>query len=275
MTKFSLYIDDCGTLGTSDKFQPYALGGFVVKNEDEEPAREMLRQFKDDWKISREVPMHGADIRSGYADFAWLKELDKEEEVRFKTELSRLLAKMPIVTQACVVHKSNYHARYDEKYGKDIWNIRVSAVAILLERSVKLVKHMGGSFLRVCVEHTGTRENNFIKRTFKNFRETGCPFNPSTSSKYNPADAGLLQQFLDEKPVIRGKENEMLQIADMVLFYLATHDKESPGYLWGLLNEQRKIADVVAGNFAEEFGVKYYCFGDTENTTSPSKAGGA
>jgi hypothetical protein len=119
----NFYLDDSGTRAPNRKplaYSPkkpdfFALGGILVNEEDEAPARKLYSDFCARWSIG--YPLHSVEIRHCRDNFTWLKR-DTAEYARFMNELTRLLTSINVIGLACVIDRPGYDARYREKYGR-------------------------------------------------------------------------------------------------------------------------------------------------------------
>jgi hypothetical protein len=257
---YALYVDDIGsgTPGTRDEFAYFGLGGVIVNRLDEGAIRKLIRQFKKDWKIDEAVPLHGAEIRTMKQRFHWLSKLEKEEQVRFKTGIMELVLSMPIIVHGCIVDRERYYSRFYKTYERSTWNMRKSAVAILLERSVKFVRSLDGESLSVYFELCGSAEDNIFKTAYAELRERGHPFNKANAEKYAPLEAADNAALLSETPFGRKKDNELLQVADLCLFPLATSRNGRPNRAFERFVSEKKLVDTHVSD--SSMGVKFYCF---------------
>jgi hypothetical protein len=231
-----------------------------VKRKDENVVLDALRSFKDCWNIKRDIPLHGSEIRSRKERYRWLRDNDDECK-RFKTELLEMLLSLPIVVHGCIVDRVGYYNRYHEKYGRKPWDLRKSAATIILERCVKYVKLQGGQSLFVVFELCGKAEDNIFRECYRQLREQGNPFDSSNSSKYSPTDVQDLSDILHPTAFAYGKENELLQIADICLFPLATSRNGKDNSAFSGFKNSRMLVDVLVPDPAV-FGTKFYCFDD-------------
>jgi hypothetical protein len=259
-TAYALYVDDIGsgTPGTRDEFAYFGLGGVIVNRSDEGAIRKLIRQFKEEWNIDEKVPLHGAEIRTMKERFHWLSKLKQEELVRFKTGIMELVMSMPIIVHGCIVDRECYYNRFYKTYERGTWNMRKSAVAILLERSVKFVRSLGGDSLSVYFELCGSAEDNIFKTAYAELRDQGHPFNKVNAEKYAPLEATETAGLLSQKPFGRKKDNELLQIADLCLFPLATSRNGRPNKAFERFVSERKLVDTQVDD--STMWVKFYCF---------------
>jgi hypothetical protein len=85
----NFYIDDSGTRHPdrwpgkrpAHGYDWFSLGGILVRDEDEERARELYANFVSGWSIN--TPLHSSEIRGRTGNFHWLEELEKAERDRF------------------------------------------------------------------------------------------------------------------------------------------------------------------------------------------------
>src|SRR5437667_6028859 len=93
----NFYMDDSGTrapnrkplLFDSGKYEFFALGGVLVKEEDEGGVRKAHADLCDRWSIS--YPLHSVEIRHSSRAFSWL-ERETDEYQRFMKDISRFLS---------------------------------------------------------------------------------------------------------------------------------------------------------------------------------------
>lgn len=264
--EFALFIDESGSPkpNPGDNSPYFALGGVLVKRVDEEIIEHNVAKFKKRWNtnISQDTPLHGNEIRSKKKRFAWLGKISEQERNNFMEDLTETITSLPIIVHACVVSRTGYHNRYLNKYGINTWEMMRSAFSILIERSVKYVTNYDES-LMIYYEEAGKREDNLLKKYFKEIREDGHPFDANNASKYLPLDGNQISERLRG---IEGKKksNAILQIADLCLYPVA-RGKDSPenqAYL-ALKESQVLIDSLLSIEDVESQGVKYYCFDNT------------
>src|SRR5258707_9328338 len=87
-----LYLDDAGTRNlnhapgavAADGYDWFALGGVLIKQEDEHEARAHHLKFMESWNLDPDVVLlHSADIRNKTGEFTWLAGLIADERARF------------------------------------------------------------------------------------------------------------------------------------------------------------------------------------------------
>jgi len=254
--EFALYIDESGSPkpNRKDKTPHFAMGGVLVRREDEGTIHQAVAEFKERWNIDEHIPLHASEIRRKHKNFAWLGK-SKDVEAQFHKDLTAMITQLPIIVHGCVISREGYLERYEERYGSKTWDMMKSAFSILLERVCKYVNFQGGK-VKVYFENIGENENKLISAYFEDLRSRGAPFNPQTSSKYEPLTSQTLQQILAgiDNP---SKSHPILQIADLCLFPIAT----SKGRAYQALKEHQKlIDDILEPDDLETMGIKYYCF---------------
>jgi hypothetical protein len=204
------------------------------------------------------VSLHGAEIRAMKGNFHWLTQLPPEKLVQFKTEILELLIGMPIVVHGCIVDRQSYYKKYYPVFERATWDMRKSAAAILLERSAKFVRSMDGDSLSVYFEICGKAEDNIFRDSYQHLRNVGHPFDEKNAAKYAPIKASEASTLLAEKPFGRLKDNELLQIADLCLFPLATSRNGKPNMAFEQFERNKKLVDTLVAD--PTIHTKFYCF---------------
>ena len=259
--EFALFIDESGSPkpNLKDTTPYFALGGVLVKRNQEIVIEQAVAHFKQRWNINLDTPLHGNEIRSKKKRFAWLGKISEQERNNFLEDLSDTITSLPIIVHACVISRQGYHNRFLEQYGDDTWEMMKSAFSILIERTVKYVSDRGESIM-IYYEESGKREDKLLRQYFKDIRTSGHPFDPVNASKYSPLSA---EQISDCLRGIEGKKksNPILQIADLCLYPVA-RGKEKPNdkaYV-ALKQKQLLIDSYLASEEIKSRGIKYYCF---------------
>ena len=139
--EFAFYIDESGSPkpNPKDSATYFAVGGLLVKRQDEITIQQQVTDFKKRWDIAEDIPLHGNEIRSRKKNFAHLGLMPKHEQDRFFQELTDMIIQCPMLVHGCVVSRRGYLDRYFDLYGSNNWEMMKSAFSILLERVSKYV----------------------------------------------------------------------------------------------------------------------------------------
>ena len=260
---FNLYVDDSGTRHP-DKCKPtstagdwFGLGGFLIREEDEAPARGSYKAFCDKWDIT--YPLHSVKIRHRTESFSWLEGLSQAKRLEFYGDMEDLMLGLPIIAHGCVVHRPGYHARYFEKHAGERWHLCKTAFTILMERAAKFAaKH--DRRIRVFVEESDKKSDKRLKGYFAEMRDTGMPFDAGNSSRYGPLSPEELSfRLMDFK--FKRKSSPMMQLADLVLYPLCRSPYESDYRpMKGLRDKELLIDSHLAQHDIAHMGLKYSCF---------------
>lgn len=259
--KFALYIDESGSPkpNPNDAATYFAVGGVLIKHQDESIIRQQVDEFKKRWHIESGVPLHGNEIRSRKKTFAWLGRMSEADRDRFLQDLTDTIIQCPIIVHGCVVSRKGYLDRYLKVYGSSTWEMMKSAFSILLDRVSKYVAIQEGKVL-VYFEKAGKKEDKLITDYFNDFRNSGFPFSAETSNKYAPLTPNQIQKVLTG---IEGKSktNPILQIADLCLYPVAKSKEQPDNRAFQDLRRYQKLVDtVLMPGDLEKMGIKYYCF---------------
>ena len=259
--EFAIYIDDSGSPkpDPKDQYPFFAMGGVLIKRNDEEIIKQLVSEFKSRWSIPEKQPLHGNEIRSRKKGFAWLGKLPKPDQYQFLEDLTLTIISCPIVVHACVVSRQGYLNRYIEKYGEETWEMMKSAFSIVVERSAKYAGINNGS-LMVYFEAAGKNEDSLLKQYFHDLRAKGNPFDANRSDKYSPLSAEDLSNLLrgiDSKT----KANAIMQVADLCLYPIvrSTDNPDNQAFL-SLKNANLLVDSRLTQNQINTLGIKYYCF---------------
>jgi hypothetical protein len=133
----NFYLDDSGTRRpdhdpgkrAAHRYDWFALGGVLVKQEEEERARLLHDQFLEKWPQIKNRPLHSVEVRGRTGAFLWLEGLCENERNDFLEALYQLMREAPVVGLACVIDRSGYNARYFQKYGRQPWSLCKTAFA--------------------------------------------------------------------------------------------------------------------------------------------------
>ncbi|MBS0155182.1 MAG: DUF3800 domain-containing protein [Nitrospira sp.] len=271
--KYVLYIDDSGSrdpdradfTGRSDDMDCFALGGYLLKEEDIPHLRRKHADFCEQWKIT--YPLHSSSLRGGRGNFAWLKK--PENAGLFMPALQEYLLSLPLLGIACVIHRPGYVARYKNTYRESLWYMCKTAFTILVERSAKYADEQGRK-LEIVFEGTGKREDRDIKRYLKELKTIGNPFNQQSSQGYRPLSPADFTRIILGEPHQKTKDIPMLQVADLILYPIAKagYDRSYRPYV--KLKEERKLIDCWLSDDQIQFrGIKYSCFDGAKKEKRP------
>jgi hypothetical protein len=258
------YIDDSGTRHPDKNPEGqqkavgdwFALGGILVDSDDEQHLRDLHAAFCDSWGI--DYPLHSSDIRFQKNDFEWLKDLDKEGENRFYSELEQLLITAPVLGLACVIDRPGYNARYREKYGRQRWSLCKTAFSVIAERAAKRAIS-NGKRLRAYPERSDPDSERKLRGYYDDLREHGMPFREGGDPKYAPLSKAELEHTLREFR-LKYKSSPPMQIGDLYLYPICRG-----GYVkYKPLETLRANGKLIDGTLPEEdlskLGIKYSCF---------------
>lgn len=260
----NLYMDDSGTRHPDHNpslpkhgYDYFALGGILIKQEDETIARQLYSNFCQQWDIT--YPLHSVEIRGKSENFAWLGKLNKDELNLFIEQLYQVLEKSPIIGIACVIDRPGYNHRYREKYGRQRWSLCKTAFTVLVERAAKYADSQGYK-LRVLPEKCNKDEDKTLKGYYDKLKSEGMPFEQSTSSKYVPLKVDDFKRLLYEFK-LKEKTSPMIQLADLYLWPMAIGGYDPNNRTYKRLIEDRKLIDCLYSQEEISYlGIKYSCF---------------
>lgn len=271
---YCLYIDDSGTRNPDrnphgKQFKDwFALGGILVKEEDEPTVEGLHAKFCSTWNI--DYPLHSYDIREKTARFSWLGKLNGTEFSKFMSDLSELLTSIPVIGHACVIDRSGYQARYREKYGRQTWMLCQTAFGVICERSAKLAINEKRK-LRVYPERGDKSVDRRVQNYYAALRLEGMPFAKATSDKYGPLTANQLKDTLYDLK-FKSKTSALAQLADLYLYPIARGGYDATYLPYKMLREKKRlIDDLLPTDELESRGIKYSCF-ELEQAAKNTKA---
>ncbi len=258
-------MDDSGTRNPdrhpgrtpSHGYDWFALGGVLIKEEDEETARAKYADFCTHWKIT--APLRSANIRSKSDTFAWLGKLENEEHLQFLEELYLLMSGMPVIGHACVIDRPGYNERYLKKYGRQRWSLCKTAFSVSVERAAKFARGQGYK-LKVFVERGDKKTDRHVKQYYDDLRKDGTPFDQKTSDKYTPLKAAELADTLYEFRT-KAKTSPMVQMADLYLWPICMGGYNSKNRPYIRLKADKKLIDcTLEPKQIQALGIKYSCW---------------
>src|SRR4051812_46653521 len=182
----NFYLDDSGTRHPSHDpgkrpehgYDWFALGGVMVRDEDEMEARRLHAAFCGRWNVTG--PLHSSEIRSQNEGFLWVRGLPKRRQAEFYEELYQMMREAPVVGLACVVDRPGYNHRYLETYQQRPWLLCKTAFSVAVERAAKYARQSGRR-LRVSPERCNKPEDRRLRGYYDNLRSGGMPFATDSS----------------------------------------------------------------------------------------------
>jgi Protein of unknown function (DUF3800) len=261
----NFYMDDSGTRHPDHKpgkkaqhgYDWFALGGVLVKEEDEPAARKEHKDFCAKWNIT--YPIHSVEIRGKNLNFNWLEKENPERQAEFFEELYQMMKNAPVIGLACVIDRPGYNARYREKYGHQRWALCKSAFSISVERAAKYARDIGYK-LRVAPERCNREEDATLKGYYADIKANGLPFAKNTSEKYLPITPEQFAETLYEfKP--KAKTSPMAQFADLYLWPMCMGGYHTSNRPYQRLKGDHKLIEChLAPDDHDMRATKYYCF---------------
>lgn len=261
----NFYLDDSGTRHpTRDPgkkadhgYDWFALGGILVRSDEEDAARELHHAFCARWDIA--APLHSSEIRSRNVNFEWLRGLQEDELSRFYEELYCIMRDAPVVGIACTIDRPGYNARYLEMYQKQPWQLCKTSFSVVVERAAKYARS-GGLPLRVHPERCNKPEDEALKSYYDSLRADGAPFAKANSDKYAPLTADEFRATLYEFK-LKEKTSPMAQLADLFLWPICMGGYHASNRPYKRLLEDGKLIEC---RLKEEdwpmLASKYSCF---------------
>ena len=262
--EYNLYIDDSGTRHPDRKqgkkpahgHDYFALGGVLIREEDEEEARKLHAAFLKAWNIKH--PLHSSEIRGKNKNFAFIGKLETAKQEAFHEDLYQMMKACPVIGIACVIDRPGYRQRYDSKYGSKKWSLCKTAFAVLIERAVKIAQKEGRK-LHVYIEKSDKHSDTMTKGYFTDLKKNGLPFDAANSAKYAPLSANAFAATLyDFKP--KDKSSPMIQMADLYLWPMCMGGYDKNNRPYRRLMEDKKLIDaLLADTEIPQLGIKYSC----------------
>jgi hypothetical protein len=261
----NFYLDDSGTrhpLRDPGKraghgYDWFALGGVLVKQEDEPKARQLLLNFTSRWNIT--TPLHSSEIRSKNERFLWLRGIGEEEQCDFYESLYGLMRDAPLTGLACVIDRAGYNHRYLDLYQQQPWLLCKTAFVVVVERAVKHARSLGRR-LRVAPERCNKSEDARLKGYYDSLKIGGLPFATEPSEKYAPLTAMQFSETLYEfRP--KAKSSPMAQFADLYLWPMCMGGYHASNRPYARLMKDGKLIEYTQAPEAwATLGTKYSCF---------------
>jgi hypothetical protein len=259
------YLDDSGARDPDRAFDGheknqdwFALGGLIIQEGDVAKANEAIQTFRAAWPELKGAPLHSYEIRNRVNRYRWLALASAERKTQFILDLTNLISSLPIYTLACVIDRPGYNHRYREKYGPRRWMLCRTAYSIVIERAVKYAMTKG-SRLRVFAERSDKLTEAQFRAYHEHLRHDGMPFDKDNSGKYKPLSADEMKKTLIEFR-IKGKESDLMQIADLVLWPVAKGGYEPEHRAFKHLRDKEKLLEALCTAENGLMGTKYSCF---------------
>jgi hypothetical protein len=238
----------------------FALGGVLVKDEDEDTVRRAHAEFLSRWTIS--APLHSSEIRNRADNFLWLQELKVAQPDRFdqfNDDLRQFLGALPVLGLACVIDRPGYNRRYEEMYGAQRWRLCKSAFSMAVERAAKYARLIDRK-LRVFPECCSKIDDGLLRDYFADLKSGGAPFSQATSSKYDPLSPVEFAETLYELRFKR-KSSPLAQLADLFLWPLCMGGYSPNNRAYSSLVEDGKLIETaLPPETWATIGTKYFCF---------------
>ncbi|NPD70445.1 hypothetical protein HN018_19455 [Lichenicola cladoniae] len=265
---YVLHIDDTGSrhldklvARPNEHPQWFALGGMLVKQEDEQTCKVMHSSLYARWP-KMNGPLHLTDMRARRGGFSWLEGESPDSQKAYWKDYETFLSSLPVIGMACVIHRPGYLARgYGSRTGDAKWNLCRSAFGIVVERAAKFA-HARGHRLRVEYEGSNKEADHALRGYFALLKSgIGVGFNPASSAGYQTLDqASVAMTLIDMER--KDKKSRLMQIADSYVYAIAK-EKYDPSF--GLSVALRSSGRFIEHHLMETeedrtHGIKYYCF---------------
>lgn len=265
----NLYLDDSGTRHPTHKvgkkaahgYDWFALGGILVRSDEEDAARELHMKFCAKWGVT--APLHSSEIRSKNENFDFLRGWEKEKQAKFYEELYVLMREVPVVGIACTVDRPGYNARYLEQYKQKPWLLCKTAFTVVVERAAKYAIAQELK-LRVHPERCNKPEDANLEAYYKSLKDEGMPFAKDNSEKYGPLSQEQFKSTLYEFKT-KQKSSPMVQLANLYLWPICMGGYHAGNRPYQRLTEDGKLIDCrIKEDERPMLGSKYSCFENVE-----------
>ncbi len=250
----------------------FALGGVLVRDEDEVEARRLHAAFVGKWGVT--APLHSSEIRSQNESFFWLRYKSKDEQAAFYEDLYSLMRDAPVTGIACVIDRPGYNARYAKKYIENRWMLCKTAFSVIVERAAKFAISQG---YRLCVlpEKCNKPEDAALTTYFRELRTEGLPFDAKNSGKYTPLTKDQFAATLYDLR-FKAKSSPMAQFADLYLWPVCIGGYHAGNRPYRRLQEDGKLIECLLPEADHAtLGSKYSCFeGVVQKEETPPRGAG-
>ena len=261
----NLYLDASGPRPPSRQpgkkpahgYDWFALGGVLVREEDEEEARRLHAAFVEKWGVT--APLHSSEIRSQNEGFLWLRGKSKDEQGAFYEDLYGLMRDAPVIGIACVIDRPGYNARYAAQYLENRWMLCKTAFSVVVERAAKFAIGQGQR-LRVMPEKCNKTEDAALKAYYAELRTDGLPFDTKNSGQYAPLTTEQLKTTLYDLR-FKAKSSPMAQLADLYLWPVCMGGYNSGNRPYRRLRDDGKLIECILDDADHAtLATKYSCF---------------
>jgi len=265
----NFYIDDSGTRHpTRDPgrkpehgYDYFALGGILVREQDERAARVLHRSFCRKWGIT--YPLHSSEIRSRNGNFLWLRGLSEDDWKAFYEDLYLLMRDAPVIGLACVIDRAGYNNRYLEIYKQKPWSLCKTAFSVVVERAAKFARK-SELRLRVAPERCNKPEDRLLESYYDSLKNDGTPFAQVSSGKYQPLQSDEFMATLYEFK-LKDKSSPMSQLADLFLWPICMGGYHASNRPYDRLMSDGKLIECHVDEADwPALASKYSCFDDVE-----------
>jgi hypothetical protein len=265
----NFYMDDSGSRHpdhdpgkrAAHGYDWFALGGVLVKDEDENEARRLHSELCAKWNIASAI--HSAEVRGRNGGFLWLNKASKSDQEAFYEDLYQLMRQAPVIGLACVVDRPGYNHRYLEKYKEQRWMLCKTAFNIAVERAAKYAVQMGYK-LRVSPERCNKTEDGRLKAYYSDLKQAGPPFAKDTSDKYGPLSPDEFRATLYEFK-LKYKSSPMAQLADLYLWPICMGGYHASNRPYQRLKQDGKLIEcIIPERDWPVLATKYSCFDSVE-----------
>lgn len=206
-------------------------------------------------------PLHLTDMHSRRKGFAWLDALSARERGDFWADYHAMIAGLPVVGHACVVHRAGYRDRgYGSREGDAKWNLCRTAFNIVVERAAKIA-HADGRRLRVKYEGSDPRADQALRNYWALLKAgNGLGFNAANAARYNPFPPETLAATLVDLER-KDKRSKLMQLADTFALALSRGRYQPEFSTFAALKASGRLADDHVGVAqSATLGIKYSCF---------------
>lgn len=261
----NFYLDDSGTRhpnharGKRAKhdYDWFALGGVLVREEEEGEVRSVHAEFCQRWNISK--PLHSSEIRSKNEGFLWLRSISETDQIDFYESLYQMMRSVHVTGIACVVDRPGYNQRYSEMYKQKPWLLCKTAFSVVVERAAKHARALGRR-LRVMPERCNKLEDEYLRNYYDALKVDGMPFAADSSGKYAPLPAEYFRETLHEFR-LKKKTSPLAQLADLYLWPMCMGGYNASNRPYArLLADGKLIECALAAEAWPTLGTKYSCF---------------